>query len=189
MEATKVIAFPPAPIPEAPLDRWMWSVEEMEDELGPAPDAQPDPAPTVSSYDQAERHLHAVARLRRERDAVEAHAQLLRERIDRLERRLLADLERKEAWHQQGLWAFLVNSGRRSLELVNGKLKLVKGRERVEVADPEQFVANADPELVRRKLILEPDKRAILARIHTTGEIPEGTELVQGDDSFKVETE
>jgi hypothetical protein len=59
----------------------------------------------------------------------------------------------------------------------------------VEVADPEGFVERAPAALVRTKVTREPDKRAILELVRTTGEIPEGVELVRGDDTFKVETE
>jgi hypothetical protein len=182
----QVLSFPPVH-PDQPLDDWLWSPEELEEQMGQGLDPLLPPAPAqIDSLELAERHLAAVARFAREQAAFEAHAKQPHDRIDFWLNARVAGLERKATWHRASLNAFLINSGKKTLKLINGTLKLIAGRERVEVADPEHFVAIADEQFVRTKVIKEPDKRAILTHIHSTGEIPDGAELVRGDDSFKV---
>ena len=68
--------------------------------------------------------------------------------------------------------------------MINGSFKRTKGRESIVVEDdaslPEQFTVT--------KTTVNPDKKALLAHIKETGEIPDGVDLVCGEDSYKITT-
>ena len=142
----------------------------------------------IDSTERAEAHLRKVAYWEAEAAEVRAHAATEHARVNDWETRQLEKIRRPLSWHSAGLKAFLFNSGKKTLSLVYGKLRRTKGRERIEIEDPEAFVkAQMGDDFVTTTVKKTPDKKAILAHIHDTGEIPEGSELVTGDDSFKIE--
>ena len=58
-----------------------------------------------------------------------------------------------------------------------------------EVTDEETFLSHASMDLIREQTLRQPNKKAVLAHIRQTGEIPAGIDLVCGDDTIKIETE
>ena len=150
----------------------------------------PDPI-QLDTDEGVNKSMRAVRYFRRRQDAFKTQCQAEIGRIQHLMNDELDRLERRIAWHEQGLRSFLWASGEKTIKTVYGKLKRIAGREKVEVGDFGAFKAwteNSDNrDLVRVKE--EPDKTAIAKHIKATGEIPEGVDLVKGDDSFKVETE
>lgn len=143
----------------------------------------------VGNDEQAERHLRAVAFWREEQERKVRHAQKEIERVKTWLEGEVARIGRHVAWHETGLRAYLVASGRKSLRLIRGTIRFLAGRERVEVPEPEKFLTWAKsnaPALIRVKE--EADKQAIARYVKTHGgEIPEGCDLVKGEDTFKVE--
>jgi len=145
------------------------------------------PPVTVEAEEGANKSLRAVRYWRAEARKVAFQAQTEVDRIKAWEERELARLDRRIAWHEEGLRAFLWGTGKKTLKLAFGTLKRTAGRDRVVVEDAPAFLQAAGPDLVRVKT--DPDKAAILRHIKATGEIPEGCDLVQGEDTFKATTD
>jgi len=151
-------------------------VEEKEEE---------DAGPEIVGVEDAERRLWVVKMLDAEAREVEAHYQNERERLDTWKGCELGKVRRQRSWLEKGLRAFLEGAGKKTMALVNGKLSLRKGREKVVIEDEDAFCLMY-PEAVRTKV--SPDKKAILAHTKATGEILEGCELVYGETSFTIKT-
>lgn len=147
------------------------------------------PIVNVGDNHQAEAHLRALDYWRYEVEQIEAHAKKEIERIQMWRDEEVAKLQKKIAWHEGGLIAFLQVQGKKTLKLINGTIKRIKGRDRVDVLDAEtlgKWSEANNANLMRVKV--EPDKKAILDHIKSTGELPEGVDVVTGADSFKIET-
>ena len=178
----------PFPLPQhqPELDDWMWLLDDDERDREATADEYLDgvqlPVPSIDCAALAERHLYQVRLIRRELDQIAAQAAAMRERVNTWERRRRDRLERREAWHKGGLMAYMVYCGRKTLDMVNGTLRVVTGRERVEVQDLEAFLAAAPEAFVRT--VREPDKMALKRHLRATGELLPGTDVVRGDDSL-----
>jgi hypothetical protein len=145
--------------------------------------------PFVDSLERAEAHLRFLAYWRWYRQDREEHA---RKEIDKIKLWLEREQERvnkKISWHERGLQGFLWKTGKKSVSLVHGSIRKIKGRERIEITDEEAFLTTAPLHLVNEQLLRRPDKKAILAHIKETGEIPEGTDLIRGEDTIQIKTE
>jgi len=91
---------------------------------------------------------------------------------------------RRIAWHERCLSAWFRSTGAKSANLINGKLKNIKGRERVEIIDEDSIPA----EYKNETITYAPDKKRILAALRESGEIVEGTEVVRGEDEVVIDT-
>jgi hypothetical protein len=102
----------------------------------------------------------------------------------------LARLDKKRSWLAFNLEGFMRASGEKTIRLPHGVLTVRKGKDRVAVVAIEKFLA------IGKKLGLvrtvpesfAPDVKAILARIKTTGEIPEGVEFIPAEIRFSYTT-
>ena len=151
-------------------------------------DADYEEEPVVDSQNRAEAHLRFLAYHRWYRQEMEAHA---RQQIEKVQLWLEGELERidrKIHWHERGLSGFLWQTGQKSVRLIHGTLRKIKGRERVEILDEETFLAKAPESLITARVIRKPDKKAIIAHIRLTGEIPPGADLVRGEDTLHIDT-
>lgn len=139
---------------------------------------------------QAEAHLRALRYWRTCRTEAEAHAEAEMYRIKTWLDAETSRIDRRIQWHEGGLRAFLEQTGKKTVKLIYGTLKRIAGRARVDCTD---FLAFKrwndlnDVALVRVKM--EPDKKAITTYIKETGEIPDGCDLVTGEDTFKIVTD
>ena len=138
----------------------------------------------IDSEQRAEDHLRRRAYWAEQRQEKIAHAALEIAKVEAWRDTQTEKIDRHITWHDTGLKAFMWNSGAKTISLVQGTLKRIKGREKVEIIDEEKFLEMAPEQLVRIKR--SPDKREILAQIKAGGEIPEGVDLVTGEDSFSV---
>ena len=98
-------------------------------------------------------------------------------------------IARRIAWHEEALQGFLWQSGKKSVRLIHGFVRRVKGRERIEITDEETFLSAAPPDLIRQQIIRQPDKKAILAHVQQSGEIPTGVDVIRGEDRIHIEAE
>jgi hypothetical protein len=153
-------------------------VEEKEEE---------DAGPEIVGVEDAERRLWVVKMLDAETKEVEVHYQNERERLDTWKECELSKVRRQRSWLEKGLRAFLEGAEKKTMTLVNGKLALRRGREKVVIEDEDAFCLSRQG-FTRTVERVSPDKKAILAHIKDTGEIPEGCELVYGETSFTVKT-
>uniref|UniRef100_A0A6M3Y2C4 Putative host-nuclease inhibitor protein n=1 Tax=viral metagenome TaxID=1070528 RepID=A0A6M3Y2C4_9ZZZZ len=135
-----------------------------------------------------ERYLRAYRYYQAEADRVQAAAQAERDRIDAWESRKLAQAVRPLEFLTFRLKQFSEATSRAKRTSPNGSLSWRKQPEHVEVADADAFIAaHRGTEFVRVKE--EVDKSAIKAAVKATGELPEGAELVRGEDKFVIEVE
>ena len=138
-----------------------------------------------SDEDEAvvEKYLRALRYYREEIEAVEQKAMAERDRIEAWRLAQSDKAQRSVDYLTFRLKQFSLSVGKKRRTSPNGTLSWAKGRQRVEVSD--DFCAkHSDAPWVRWKA--EPDKKAILDHIKETGEIPEGADLVTGEDTFKV---
>tara|TARA_R110000824_G_scaffold7698_1_gene34807 strand:- start:13363 stop:13890 length:528 start_codon:yes stop_codon:yes gene_type:complete len=165
---------------------WFSEWEEIEEQ---------DREPEIVGQEDAESRLWVVKRLRSDLAEIKAHADIERARIATWETSEASKVSRQMDWLEKGLRAFLMGTGKVTMNLIGGKLKYRKGREKVEIEDEQQFVSDynsgglEDQGFIRETIKHAPDKKAILAHIKATGEVPEGVELVYGEDSFSMDTE
>ena len=160
---------------------------------GPQSEIQP---AAIQDEMAAERHLKAMSYYEHEATWIRQHAAAHRARIDAWEQARIRPITGRLAWHEAGLKAFLTTSGKKAIKLAYGSMKWMKGRERVEILDQgafETWVRGAEFDrarwdaFVRTKTTYEPIKAAIKAHIETTGEVPNGVDLVTGDETFKID--
>ena len=139
--------------------------------------------------DKANSILYVIGKITSEMDEVKAVSQ---KQIDRAV--MFQDNECKK---MQGTIDFLtgrlhgyaLNSGKRTVSLPNGKLKLIKRQDKFDVVDEEKEFAwitqnQLDSTLVRLKS--ELNKAEIKKYAKSTGEIPDGVEVTPQRDTFKA---
>ena len=160
------------------------------------PDEADAPMPPVSIADQnqAESHLRALDAWRAQAWQIAEHATREIERAQRWRAEELRKVAPRIEYHESALTAYVQQATEpgkgKTIRLVNGTLKRVAGRDRVEVSDEcalEAWGAANDVRIMRVKV--EPDKTAIAKHIRDTGELPDGVDVVTGEDTFKIETE
>jgi hypothetical protein len=138
----------------------------------------------------ADRMLSAVAVLGSQMEEVN---QLVEKEIQLLEgyrSSELSRLDKKRSWLVFNLDGFMRSTGEKTLRLPHGSLKLRKGRDRVAVVALEKFLEIA-PKLGLVRTVpeqLTPDIQAILQRIKTTGDIPNGVQYIPADVRFSYTT-
>ena len=110
--------------------------------------------------------------------------------IEEYRARELARLDKKRSWLLFNLEGFTRSSREKTIRLPHGTLKLRKGRDRVAVVAMEKFLdVGRKLGLIRKVPESEtPDVQAILRRIQTTGDIPDGVEYILGEIRFSYTT-
>jgi hypothetical protein len=104
--------------------------------------------------------------------------------------RELNRLEKQRAWLLFHLEAYARSTGEKTIRLPYGSLKLRKGKDRVAIVSIESFLPKGQLLGLIRQIPESnaPDVQAILAYIKRTGDIPPGTEFIQGDTKFSYST-
>jgi hypothetical protein len=102
----------------------------------------------------------------------------------------LARLDKKRSWLAFNLEGFMRTTGDKTLRLPHGTLKLRKGRDRVAVIAMEQFLKIGQKLGLVRTVpeSVVPDAQAILQRIKTTGDIPDGVQYIPAEVRFSYTT-
>ena len=75
-------------------------------------------------------------------------------------------------------------AGMINAKLIHGTVKVVKGRRSVAILNEALIPKN----YLREKVTYAPDKKAIMAAMDDDGEVVEGTEVVQGEDTVSIKT-
>ena len=143
--------------------------------------------PTPEDKQRVERYLRAVRYYRAERKRVDLAADVERERIEAWRLKHYNRAVNALNYLEYMLKLFSEKQGRLRRESPNGVLKWAKGRERVEIADEDAFCRQCDERFVR--ITSTPARDAIMAAVKNGEPIPEGADIVRGEDTFKVETE
>lgn len=99
------------------------------------------PPPSIEDMAQAERHMKAHRHWGQEIDRIRAHAAGQRDLVDRWERAQLKDPLLSMAWHETGLIRFLINSGKKHIDLIWGRISKSAGRPSIEIQDEYKYYA------------------------------------------------
>lgn len=168
--------------PKITPDNFLFSDAEWDDQTAPQDE------PAIESQGQAESHLQALAYHQGALDSIKAHATEQRAKVDAWELHESEKIARRVLWHRNGLQAFLWHTGLKTLSLIHGTLKRTAARESVVITDEDalRLWAASHPQEVLRQVKPAPDKKAILALVKSTGELPDGVEIEKGEDSFSV---
>ena len=150
-------------------------------------DAEEEGAPVdIDDDTQAERYLEW---LRYRNGKIVEISQRMDAEIARLKARkgqLLSGHRQRADYLEAALKKYLWESGQKRIDYAYGTLSRRRGRERVEVEDDYAFCFkygdNADLVATTRR----PDKLGIKAHIKSTGDIPDGADLVRGDDTCTI---
>lgn len=138
----------------------------------------------IAGEGRAEDHLKALNYHRSELWRVLCHSELETDKIEAWRIEQDQRICRRIAWHERCLEAWFKSTGAKSATLINGKLKNIKGRQRVEIVDEDAIPA----EYKKETITYSPDKKRILAALKESGEVVEGTEVVVGEDTIKIDT-
>ena len=152
-------------------------------DFAPFPEAW---VPSPEDDDRVERYKRAVRYFRAEHDRIESVATKERNRIEEWRHRHLRRAEGALGYLEHMLRLFSEKTGRQRHDSPNGVLKWIKGRERVEIEDEDAFCRQCDGRFVR--ITETPARDAIMAAVKNGEPIPEGADIVRGEDTFKVET-
>jgi len=137
--------------------------------------------------EQAERYLEWLRYRNGKIDSItrrmDAEIAVLEHRKEQLLKSHLQRVEYLEASLKKHLW----ESGKKRLDYAYGTLTRRKGRERVVIEDESAFCfKHGDTPYVATTTTRRPDKAGIKDHITSTGEIPDGADLVRGDDTCTI---
>ena len=137
--------------------------------------------------EQAERYLEWLRYRNGKIDEItrrmDAEIAVLEHRKEQLLKSHINRTEYLEASLKKHLW----ESGKKRLDYAYGTLTRRQGRERVVIEDEPAFCfKHGDTPYVATTTTRSPDKAGIKDHIKKTGEIPDGADLVRGDDTCTI---
>ena len=137
--------------------------------------------------EQAERYLEWLRYRNGKIDEItrrmDAEIAVLEHRKEQLLKTHINRTEYLEASLKKHLW----ESGKKRLDYAYGTLTRRKGREKVVIEDEPAFCfKHGDTPYVATTTTRSPDKAGIKDHIKKTGEIPDGADLVRGDDTCTI---
>ena len=152
-------------MPEVNEDGEPWSYEQCNDDQA------------------AEQHLKCIRYWQKKAAEFDAHADAEIERVNAWRESRKKSPEWQQQFHLRCLENWFKDDERKTARLINGTVKKFSGRERIEITDEEQI----PQAFLRATTTYSPDKKHIISHIRSTGDIPNGCDLVRGEDSVKVE--
>jgi len=137
--------------------------------------------------EQAERYLewlrYRAGKIDEITRRMDAEIAVLEHRKEQLLKTHINRTEYLEASLKKHLW----ESGKKRLDYAYGTLTRRKGREKVVIEDEPAFCfKHGDTPYVATTTTRSPDKAGIKDHIKKTGEIPDGADLVRGDDTCTI---
>ena len=99
-------------------------------------------------------------------------------------------LQKKVNWLVWNLEQYMKSTGEKTLNLPHGILKLRMGRDKIQMADLQQFLAEAGNQKFLKTVpeSFQPDVLAISQYVKQTGHIPAGVNLVPAEVKFHYST-
>jgi phage host-nuclease inhibitor protein Gam len=175
-----------APATKEWKDDWLLTDEEME-EYSQRVDSH---GADAVHMDQVESYIKKLHEFDKDLEQLTAHAKSQIEAAKTWLEEVTEQNQAKREWYEKQIRNFLIQQGRKSMTLINGKVGIKAGRERVEVLNVDDFMAWAKREgkesLVRTNVTESVDKIATMENYKLSGEIPEGLDIVKSDPSFSV---
>lgn len=105
--------------------------------------------------------------------------------INQWAQRKVGKLIEKISFYEIRLERFIREQGVKTIELPNGTIKIRKSPDKVEITDPQIFISNAAPELLRIiPETVKPDINKIKSFIKLKGIIPPGVKYEEGREQF-----
>jgi len=133
-------------------------------------------------YTRAERSLEEIRKLQEQKDQIVEHAKSEIERINQWMERETKKRNKTQQYHKQNLTAFLDRKDRKTIKLINGVIKSTKGRQKIEIIDEEII----DNKFMTETISRTPNKKLILQHIQECGEIPDGTDIIEGEKTYTI---
>lgn len=96
-------------------------------------------------------------------------------------------IEEKISFLKLKLESFIREEGKKTIDLPHGTLKVRKLPDKIEIADMGKFLEHAKSEMI--SIVpesLKPDLNKIKAYIKNSGRIPNGVNLIEGKEEFKL---
>ncbi|MBC8303181.1 MAG: host-nuclease inhibitor Gam family protein [Pelagibacterales bacterium] len=124
--------------------------------------------------------LGKVSTFDAEIEEIEQSAETQINRINEWKELRINSIEKQKEYYIPSLHAFIQQSGKRTIKLVNGNINLRKRQPKLEIVD-EEIIPN---QFIKIREVSTIDKSGIKAHIKSTGEIPEGVDYVEQDDKF-----
>ena len=124
--------------------------------------------------------LGKVSTFDAEIEEIEQSAETQINRINEWKELRINSIEKQKEYYIPSLHAFIQQSGKRTIKLVNGNINLRKRQPKLEIVD-EEIIPN---QFIKIREVSSIDKSGIKAYIKSTGEIPEGVDYVEQDDKF-----
>ena len=145
----------------------------------------------VTSQELAEKQFRCLKYWQEEERMVIEHYHKEIYRIKLWKDHKISRITEKKRWHEHGLQLYLEQNGKKSIDLVHGKVSKVTGREVVEVEDKDKFnewFLSAYPLKEDRFYINKrtPSLDLIKQYVKETGEIPEGCNFHRKPDQIRV---
>jgi len=113
-------------------------------------------------------------------EEIEQSAEIQINRINEWKESRINSIEKQKEYYIPSLHAFIQQSGKRTIKLVNGNINLRKLQPKLEIVD-EEIIPN---QFIKIREVSTIDKSGIKSHIKSTGEIPEGVDYVEQDDKF-----
>lgn len=151
----------------------------------------------LQNPEQAEDQFRFIRYWSNELEKIEKHAERETEKIARWADNRIAKIRNKIHWHESGLIDFMEHQRIRKLDLAHGKVKKIKGREIIEITDPEaldRWYESLDDyklreRLVNTKITVTPSKKALMEHYKETGECVPGVEIRRNPDKIQIDTD
>ena len=140
----------------------------------------------IEHEEQAERYLEWLRYRMGKIDEISQRMDAEIERLEARKKQLVSGHRQRAEYLEQALKKHLWESGEKRIDYAYGSLSRRKGREKVEVRDETAFCFKHGDQQGLVATTRRPDKVGIKAHIKKTGEIPDGADLVRGDDTCTI---
>jgi|ERR1051326_1483704 hypothetical protein len=99
-------------------------------------------------------------------------------------------LQKKVNWLVWNLEQYMRSTGEKTLNLPHGILKLRMGRDKIQIADLERFLAKAANQRFLKTIpeSFQPDMQVIGKYVRQTGDIPTGVSVIPAEAKFHYST-
>ncbi len=141
----------------------------------------------IQIREDAEKHMRCYRYWTGEADEINRVCEAEIQRIEAYRERELSKIDNRLSWHLGGLVAYLKAQGKKTLKMIHGTIRRTAGREKIGIENEEQFMAwiieNNWQDLLTKVTVA---KSEVLKFIKDQGEIPDGVNLVRGEDSYSI---
>ena len=147
---------------------------------------------------EAEEAIEYVLYWEKQKDKVNEHIRKLKEKTQNYETAEISRIDRKIDYHTQRLRSYTANEIKfkksKSVNLASGRLSLRKKASEISIFDEMAFrqwtvtcPTGSSLMKITTEEVVKIDKKEVRSYIESTGNIPDGTSVVEHEDKFKIE--